>query len=113
MLELKFLNNWNKEHQVILDKIKSLAEMPDEIYVQKSKFTLLSDLLLKLCTSRNVKSSFKDLTSLIILFLNMYRKNYPIDVYSGDIKGSQLKPEDNLNIKRIIRQELINSNPNQ
>lgn len=112
-MEIKILNKWNKEHQVILDKIKSLAEMPDEIYVQKSKFTLLSDLLLKLCTSRNVKSNFKDLTSLIILFLNMYRKNYPIDAYSADTKGSQLKPEDNLNIKRILQQELISSNPIQ
>ncbi len=112
-MEIKILNNWNKEHQVILDKIKSLAEMSDEIYVQKSKFTLLSDLLLKLCTSRNVKSNFKDLTSLILLFLNMYRKNYPIDIYSASTKESQLKPHDNLILKHILRQELINSNPNQ
>lgn len=107
-MEIKILNNWNKEHQVILDKITSLAEMPEDNQVQKSKFKLLSDLLLILCTSRNVKSNFKDLTSLILLFLNMYKKNYPIDVYSPDRKESQLKLQDNLKIKRILRQELIN-----
>ena len=53
--------------------------MPDEVQVQKNKFTLLSELLHKLCTSRNIKTNFKNLTSLILLFLNMYKKNYPID----------------------------------
>ena len=108
-MEIKILNNWKNEHQIILEKITSLAEMPEDIQVQKSKFTLLSDLLLKLCTSRNIKSNFKDLTGLILLFLNMYKKNYPIDVYSANTKESQLKPQDNLNIKRILRQELISS----
>ena len=75
----------------------------------KKKFTLLSELLLKLCTSRNVRNNFKDLTSLILLFLNIYKKNYPIDIYSADTKESQLKPQDDHDIKRILRQELISS----
>jgi len=108
-LEFKVLNAWNNEHQIILEKITSFAEMQEEIKVQKKKFTLLSELLLKLCTFRNVRSNFKDLTSLILLFLNMYKTNYPIDVYSADTKESQLKPQDNLTIKRILRQELISS----
>ena len=83
--------------------------MSDDTQVQKKKFTLLSELLLKLCTSRNVRKNFKDLTSLILLFLNMYKTNYPIDIYSADSKESQLKPQDKRDIKRILRQELISS----
>ena len=74
-MEFKKNFAWNEEHQSILDNITSLADMSDEVQVQKKKFTLLSELLLKLCTSRNVRSNFKDLTSLILLFLNMYKKN--------------------------------------
>jgi hypothetical protein len=85
-VEIKTFNNWDKEHQIILDKICRFTEMPDEDQIQKNKFTLLSELLLKLCTSRNIKSNFKNLTSLILLFLIMYKKNYPLDVYSLDTK---------------------------
>jgi len=108
-LEIKILNNWNKEHQIILDKINSYAEMPDEIQVQKSKFSLLSELLLKLCTSRNIRGNFKNLTSLILLFLNIYKKNYPLDVYSLDRKEPQLKEQDYLKIKSVLKQELLSS----
>jgi hypothetical protein len=104
-LEIKILNNWNKEHQIILDKIYSFTDMPDEGQVQKNKFTLLSELLLKLCTSRNIRSNFKNLTSLILLFLNIYKKNYPIDVYSPGKKEIQLKDQENINIKHILQQE--------
>ena len=81
-MEIKILNNWNKEHQIIFDKIISFAEMSDENQAQKKNFSLLSELLFKLCTSRNIRDNFKNLTSLIILFLNVYKKNYPLDVYS-------------------------------
>jgi hypothetical protein len=106
-LELKIFNNWNKEHQIILDKICSYAEMNDEAQVQKNKFALLSELLLKLCTSRNIKSNFKNLTSLILLFLNTYRKNYPLDIFSLDRKEIQLEEQNNLYTKRILKQELL------
>lgn len=83
--------------------------MPDEIQVQKSKFSLLSELLLKLCTSRNIRGYFKNLTSLILLFLNIYRKNYTIDVYSLDRKEPQLKEQDYLKIKSVLKQELLSN----
>jgi len=104
-VEIKTFNNWDKEHQIILDKICRFTEMPDEDQIQKNKFTLLSELLLKLCTSRNIKSNFKNLTSLILLFLNMYKKNYPLDVYSPDTKEIQVKYQESLNIKHILKQE--------
>jgi len=108
-LEIKILNNWNKEHQIILDKINSYAEMSDEIQVQKKKFILLSELLLKLCTSRNIRSNFKNLTSLILLFLNCYKKNYPVDIYSEGTKKNLLNGQDNIKIKRILKQELLSN----
>lgn len=81
--------------------------MPDEVKVQKSKFLLLSELLLKLCTSRTVRGNFKNLTNLILLFLNIYKKNYPVDIYSFDRKEPQLKEQDYLKIKRVLKQELL------
>jgi len=108
-LEIKILNTWNKEHQIILNTINNFAEMPDEFQVQKNKFTFLSELLLKLCTSRNIRSNFKNITNLILLFLNIYKKNYPIDIYSVDTKEYQLREQENLKIKRILKQELLSS----
>jgi hypothetical protein len=106
-LEIKILNTWNKEHQIILDKICSYTGMPINKQVQKNKFALLSELLLKLYTSRNIRSNFKNLTSLILLFLNVYKKNYPLDIYTKETKEIQLKEQEELNIKHILKQELF------
>jgi len=106
-LEIKILNNWNKEHQLILEKINTYAELPDETKIQKKKFLLLTELLLKLCTTRNIRSNFKNLTSLILLFLNIYKKNYPVDVYSKGTKKNLLDEQDSLKFKSISKQELV------
>ena len=81
--------------------------MNEEAQVQKNKFALLSELLLKLCTSRNIRENFKNLTSLILLFLNTYRKNYPLDVFTVDRKEIHVKEQENLRIKQILKQELL------
>jgi hypothetical protein len=106
-LEIKILNNWNKEHQTILNKINNFAEMPDEIQVQKNKFALLSELLLKLCTTQDIRSNFKNLTSLIILFLNVYKKNYPVDIYSKGSKKNHLGELDDVKFKSLLKQESL------
>jgi hypothetical protein len=106
-LEIKILNNWNKEHQILLDKICSLIELPNETQIQKIKFKLLSELLLKLCTSRNIKSNFKNITSLILLLLNMYKTNYPLDGYTTGTKEIQLKKQEDQQLKHILKQELF------
>jgi len=108
-LETKILNNWNKEHQLILEKINTYVELPDETEIQKKKFLLLSELLLKLCTTRDMRSNFKNLTSLILLFLNIYKKNYPVDIYSKETKKKLLTEQENLKIKSILKQELLTS----
>jgi len=108
-LEIKILSNWNKEHQLILEKINTYVELPDETEIQKKKFLLLSELLLKLCTTRDMRSNFKNLTSLILLFLNIYKKNYPVDIYSKETKKNLLTEQENLKIKSILKQELLTS----
>ena len=106
-MEIKILNNWNKEHQTILNKINNFAEMSDDIQVQKNKFALLSELLLKLCITRDIRSNFKNLTSLIILFLNIYKKNYPVDIYSKGAKKNHLGELDVIKFKSLLKQELL------
>ena len=106
-MEIKILNNWNKEHQLILEKINTYAELPDETEIQKKKFLLLTELLLQLCTTRNIRSNFKNLTSLILLFLNIYKKNYPVDIYSKGMKKNLLDEQENLRFKSILKQELL------
>lgn len=106
-MEIKILNNWNKEHQLILEKINTYAELPDETEIQKKKFLLLTELLLKLCTTRNIRSNFKNLTSLILLFLNIYKKNYPVDVYSKGTKKNLLGEQESLKFKSILKQEFV------
>ena len=108
-MEIKILSNWNKEHQLILEKINTYVELPDETEIQKKKFLLLSELLLKLCTTRDMRSNFKNLTSLILLFLNIYKKNYPVDIYSKETKKNLLTEQENLKIKSILKQELLTS----
>ena len=81
--------------------------MPDGNQVQKMKFTLLSELLLKLCTSRNLKNNYKNLTSLILLFLNTYKNNYPLDLYTANTRENQLDKQELQNIKHILKQELL------
>ena len=106
-MEIKILNNWNKEHQLILEKINTYAELPDETEIQKKKFLILTELLLKLCTTRNIKSNFKNLTSLILLFLNIYKKNYPVDVYSKGTNKNLLGEQESLKFKSILKQEFV------
>ena len=108
-MEIKILSNWNKEQQLILEKINTYVELPDETEIQKKKFLLLSELLLKLCTTRDMRSNFKNLTSLILLFLNIYKKNYPVDIYSKETKKNLLTEQENLKIKSILKQELLTS----
>ena len=109
-MEIKILNNWNNEHQNILEKINTYAELPDGTFeIQKKKFLLLSELLLKLCSTRNIRSNFKNITSLILLFLNIYKKNYPVDIYSKGTRKDVIDEQETLKFKSILKQELFTS----
>jgi len=111
ILEIKILDSWRKDHQIILEKIISYAELPDNRDIQKKKFSLLTELFLKLCTNKNYRGNFRNYLSLILLLLNLYKKNYPVDIFS---KGKNRNPESKRNaseLKRILKQELRNTSP--
>ena len=75
---------------------------------KKGKFKLLSYLIKELCSYQNSKLRFNNISSLIILFLNLYKKNYPLDICSNDEnKPSKLAGENSSEFKRIIRSELL------
>ena len=110
-LEIKILDNWRKDHQIILEKIITFSNLPDNRDIQKIKFSLLTELFLNLCTNKNNKGNFRNFSSLILLFLNLYKKNYPVDIFS---KQENLNPKTKRGIsklKRILKQELRSSSP--
>ena len=109
ILEIKILDNWKKDHQIILEKIITYTELPDNKEIQKKKFSLLTELFLKLCTNKNYVSNFRNFSSLILILLNLYKKNYPVDIFSKETKRNLEIKKDNLEFKRILKQELRNS----
>lgn len=109
ILEIKILDNWRKDHQFILEKIISYAELPDNREIQKKKFSLLTELFLKLCTNKNYKNNFRNFSSLILILLNLYKKNYPVDIFSKETPRNLGTKKEKLEFKRILKQELRNS----
>jgi len=110
-LEIKILDNWRKDHQIILEKILTLADLPDNADIQKKKFSLLTELFLNLCTNKNCKGNFRNFSSLILLFLNLYKKNYPVDIFSK-AKTRNLETKRSVSkFKHILKQELRSTSP--
>ena len=105
-LELKSYDNWRKDHQIVLEKIFTIVGLPDDMDIQKRKFSLLTELFLKLCTNKNCKSKFKNISSLILLLLNLYKKNYPIDIFSNVKNGNLEIIKETSEFKRILKLEL-------
>jgi hypothetical protein len=107
-LELRTsLKHWKKEHQLILEKIYNLTLIEGNIK-QQQKFALLSKLFKDLCSSRNSKSKFKNITSLIILLLNLYKINYPLDKYSKMEENThQLNEKSKVEFKKILCKEFL------
>ena len=111
ILEIKILNSWRKDHQIILEKIITYADLPDNREIQKKKFLLLTELFLKLCTNKNYVSNFRNFSSLILILLNLYKRNYPIDIFSKEKFEILETKRDASEFKHILKQELRNSSP--
>jgi len=110
-LEIKILENWRKDHQIIFEKIITFANLPDNRDNQKIKFSLLTELFLNLCTNKNNKGNFRNFSGLILLLLNLYKKNYPVDIFSKQ-KNRNPKTKGGISeFKSILKQELRNSKP--
>jgi len=110
-LEIKIFDNWRREHQVLLEKIISLADSSDDRGIQKKKFLLLTELFIKLCNCKNYRANFKNLSSLILLLLNFYKKNYPVDIFSKTKNRNPEVEKKNSDMKRKLKQELSGFEP--
>lgn len=105
-LEIKIFDNWKKDHQIVLEKIFAFANLPENGDIQKKKFSLLTELFLNLCTNKNSKGNYRNFSSLILLLLNLYKKNYPIDIFSKEKSRKTETKRDTSEFKRILKQEL-------
>jgi hypothetical protein len=102
-------DNWKKEHQLILEKILNFASLSDNEDIQRKKFSLLTELFLKLYTKKNYKGDFRNTSNLILLFLCIYKNNYPVDIFSKKKGRNPESKRDISELKRILKQELRNT----
>lgn len=72
---------------------------------QKKKFVLLSKLVADLFNSKNSRICFNNISNLIILILNIYNEQFPVDIYSG-VKENTLK-KCNSKYKQILKEEFL------
>ncbi|MFX1312157.1 MAG: hypothetical protein ACFFHD_06050 [Promethearchaeota archaeon] len=85
--------------------ILKLMQLAEDKTLQKEKFQLLSDLLLELCHCKNSKDKFINILSLVLLLLNIYKKNYPLDLFTD--KSTESKAKNNENFKESLKQEFL------
>ncbi len=71
--------------------------------IQKKKFKLLSKLIADLFNCKNSRECFINISSLIILILNIYNEKFPVDIYSLNTDDS-LKT--NSKYKNILKEEV-------
>lgn len=73
--------------------------------IQKRRFSLLSKLVADLFNCKNSTICFHNISNLIVLILNIYNENFPIDVYSNDKRSLIRKP--NSKLKHILKENLL------
>ena len=73
--------------------------------LQRKKFVLLSKLVADLFKSKNSQVCFNNISSLIILILNIYNEKFPVDIYSN-VEESSLK-RFNSKGKHILKEEFL------
>ncbi len=101
------MNSLTIEKRVIkyLENVFKPETLSNKKLLQRKKFILLSKLVEKLFSDNNSKVSFKNISNLIILVLNMYNEKYPIDIFSNS-EDDSLK-SDNLKYKQILKEEFL------
>ncbi|MFX1302066.1 MAG: hypothetical protein ACFFBV_09130 [Promethearchaeota archaeon] len=88
-----------------MSKLFKSNESLNKEYYQKKKFILLSKLVADLFNSKNSRVCFNNISSLIILILNIYNEQFPVDIYSS-VKENSLK-EHNSKYKQILKEEFL------
>lgn len=91
-----------KKYMKKLDRSLKYIELHkfDKEKIQKMKFKLISELIVKLFKYKNCKESYANISSLIVLFLTIFEENYPIDIYN-------VSNEDNLSENYIIYRNIL------
>ena len=74
-------------------------------YLQRKKFVLLSKLVADLFNSKNSQVCFNNISSLIVLILNIYNEKFPVDIYSN-LEENSLK-RFNSKYKHILKEEFL------
>ncbi len=91
--------------EVFLNTIFKSKKSTNRRIVQKQKFKVLSKLVTDLFHCKNCRECFKNISSLIILILNIYIEKFPVDIYSFNTDDS-LKIS-NSNYKDILKKEFL------
>ncbi|MEE9379715.1 MAG: hypothetical protein V3V33_16945 [Candidatus Lokiarchaeia archaeon] len=73
--------------------------------LQRKKFILLSKLVADLFKNKNSQVCFNNISSLVILILNIYNEKFPVDIYSN-FEENSLK-RFNSKYKHILREEFL------
>lgn len=73
--------------------------------LQRKKFILLSNLVADLFKNKNSQVCFNNISSLIILILNIYNEKFPVDIYSN-LEEISLKRFDS-KYKHILKEEFL------
>jgi len=95
----------NKDYQKLLEKIYNLTELPENGEIQRKKFNLLSKLILDLCEKRKSINNVKEISSFLVLLLNIYKKKYPLDTYSSEINTTRNNELLSKKLIQVLRQE--------
>ena len=102
-----FVNSQLIEKKVedLLNHILEQRSSYNKKKIQKGKFSLLSRLVTELFRSKNSRISFNNISSLIILILNICNEKFRLDNYSSveDNSFKTFKPE----YKHILKNEFL------
>lgn len=82
----------------------------DKQEIQKEKFQVISKLVSELFSARNDKEAYNAISGLIVLYLNSFDENYPMDVFSTD---EEKPPQETKQELQQILQEEINVSLNE
>lgn len=73
--------------------------------LQRKKFILLSKLVADLFKNKNSQVCFNNISSLVILILNIYNEKFPVDIYSNSEENSLKRF--NSKYKHILKEEFL------
>ena len=88
-----------------MDNIRKSQELHkfEKEKIQKCKFELISELVNDLFKHKNCRDCFINISNLIILFLTVFEKDSPFDIYSEYEEENSIEKDDEY--KQILKRE--------